>query len=55
MGISCVTTCSWLLGQWEAIMDVHVCMYGSCILGELFTKKPLFQGDKEITQLDIIR
>lgn len=28
---------------------------GSCILGELFTKRPLFPGYTEIGQLDLIR
>ena len=28
---------------------------GSCILGELFIKKPLFQANQELAQLEMIR
>ena len=34
---------------------VCVCMPTSCILGELFVKKPLFQANQEILQLETIR
>ena len=36
-------------------MCVCVCMPTSCILGELFVKKPLFQANQEILQLETIR
>ena len=32
-----------------------VCVPTSCILGELFVKKPLFQANQEILQLETIR
>ena len=34
---------------------VCVCVPTSCILGELFVKKPLFQANQEILQLETIR
>nr|XP_039268199.1 cyclin-dependent kinase 12-like isoform X1 [Styela clava] len=42
-----------LLGEetYTPAIDIWSC---GCILGELFTKKPLFQADREITQLESI-
>ncbi|XP_064401807.1 cyclin-dependent kinase 12-like isoform X2 [Halichondria panicea] len=42
-----------LLGEehYGPAVDMWSC---GCILGELFTKKALFQGDQELTQLDVI-
>lgn len=35
-------------------VNMH-CLFNSCILGELFLKKPLFQAKNEFTQLEEIR
>lgn len=42
------------------MLHVHVWFcailsHDSCILGELFVKKPLFQASQEFDQLDVIR
>lgn len=31
------------------------CLKSRCILGELFTKKPIFQANQELAQLELIR
>ncbi len=35
--------------------DVSCFVYHRCILGELFTKKPIFQANQELAQLELIR
>ena len=40
------------------VLDVHVPLrpvFSSCILGELFIKKPIFQANQELAQLELIR
>lgn len=41
-------------GAYVCIISVLIFFYCSCILGELYTKKPLFQGNSEMVQLDVI-
>lgn len=37
------------------ICRVHCFFCSRCILGELFTKKPIFQANQELAQLELIR
>ena len=50
----CLSECS-RVAVCVCMSFVCVCMPTSCILGELFVKKPLFQANQEILQLETIR
>ena len=52
---SCMSECSSVVGCVWMSLCVCVCVPTSCILGELFVKKPLFQANQEILQLETIR
>ena len=34
--------------------NIHSIIFFRCILGELFTKKPIFQANQEMAQLEVI-
>lgn len=39
----------------KAYVLFNFSFYYRCILGELFTKKPIFQANQELAQLELIR
>ena len=41
-------------GWWYMTLIPYLTLF-SCILGELFTRKPLFQGQQEFSLLEAIR
>ncbi|VDM68679.1 unnamed protein product, partial [Strongylus vulgaris] len=42
------------LRKLKSVFDVGLFLFRRCILGEFFTRKPLFQGNNETMQLDLI-